>query len=86
MKYFDNLFNQHVEETYYDNLSKEELVEAIHYDNLSKEELVEVIHHAKPFQSSIRDLATNNLIERKSNSDLFELELVQLGDNNLLIR
>ncbi len=87
VKYFENLFNQQqVEETCYDNLSKEESIEAIHSNNLSKEELVEAIHFSKPFQSNIRDLATNNLTEKKSDSDLFELELVQLGDNDLLMR
>ncbi len=76
----------YLEVKYSNYLYNEQHVEEIYYDNLSKEEPVEAIHSGKPFQSSIRDLVTNNSTEKKLDNDLFELKLVQLGDNDLLTR
>jgi hypothetical protein len=40
----------------------------------------------KLVQSSIKGLARDNLIEKKLDSDLSQLKLVQLGDNDMLTR
>ncbi len=79
----DFLFEELMEVKYCDNLSNQQHVEETYYDNLSKEEPAEAIHYGKPFQSSMKDLVIDNLTERKSDNDLFELKIVHLGDNDV---
>ncbi len=77
VKYSNNLCNQQqVEETYSDTLLNEDPVETIHFSNLFVNELVQ----------SIKGLTIDNLTKRRTNSDLSKLELVQIGDTNLLTR
>jgi hypothetical protein len=80
-----------MEVTHFDNLSTKQQVDKTHFDNLSNEEPIEIIHPSNLFigkliYSNIIGLIIDNLIERRTGNDLSELELVQMGDNNLLTK
>jgi hypothetical protein len=66
-------------------------MEVTHFDNLSNKEPIEIIHLSNFFigklvYSNIIGLIVDNFIERITGNDLFELELIQMGDNNLLTK
>jgi hypothetical protein len=66
-----------------------QLVKVTHSNNLLNEELVETNHSSNMFvkklvQFNIIGLTSNNLIERRTNSDLSNLELGETDINDLL--
>jgi hypothetical protein len=73
----DFLLEESMEATHFDNLFNEELVATNHFGNLFVEESV---------QLNTKGLTTNNLIERKIDNNLSNLELVETSIIDLLKR
>jgi hypothetical protein len=86
-KLSDFLLEESVEATHFDNLFIKQPIELTHSDNLLNEELIETNNFGNRFveklvQINIRGLTIDNSIERKTNNDLFEPKLVEMGIND----